>query len=96
MTSEVTYQLRNGVAWLNVNRPGARNSLNTAVRDGLVAGVRWFNDDDAKKVLVLTGAGAARRALSRSDLSTGLLNPTTWRTPTRRWPSRSRRTTRCR
>ena len=63
MTSEVTYQLRNGVAWLNVNRPEARNSLNTAVRDGFVAGVRWFNDDDAVKVLVLTGAGrSAQRA----------------------------------
>jgi enoyl-CoA hydratase/carnithine racemase len=57
MTSEVTYQLRNGVAWLTINRPEARNSLNTAVRDGFVAGVRWFNDDDAVKVLVLTGAG---------------------------------------
>jgi len=27
MTSELTYQLRNGVAWLTINRPEARNSL---------------------------------------------------------------------
>ena len=96
MTSEVTYQLRNGVAWLNVNRPDARNSLNTAVRDGWVAGVRWFNDDDAVKVLVLTGAGRSAQGAFQIGFVNRLLNPTTWRTPTRRWPSRSRRTTRCR
>ena len=31
----VTYEVRNGVAWLTINRPEARNSLNKAVRDGL-------------------------------------------------------------
>ena len=53
----VTYEVRNAVAWLTINRPQARNSLNKAVRDGLFEGVRRFNDDDAAKVLVLTGAG---------------------------------------
>lgn len=53
----VTYELDNGIAWLTINRPEARNSLNKAVRDGLFAGVRRFNSDDAAKVLVLTGAG---------------------------------------
>lgn len=53
----VTYQLENGVAWLTINRPEARNALNKAVRDGLFAGVRRFNEDDAAQVLVLTGAG---------------------------------------
>lgn len=53
----VTYEVRNGVAWLTINRPEARNSLNKAVRDGLFAGVTAFNSDDAAKVLVLTGAG---------------------------------------
>ena len=53
----VTYELRNGIAWLTINRPEARNSLDKAVRDGLFEGVRRFNDDDAAKVLVLTGAG---------------------------------------
>ena len=32
MTSELTYQLRDGVARLTLNRPEARNSLNTAAR----------------------------------------------------------------
>lgn len=53
----VTYEVRNGVAWLTINRPEARNSLNKAVRDGLFEGVRTFNDDATAKVLVLTGAG---------------------------------------
>jgi enoyl-CoA hydratase/carnithine racemase len=53
----VTYEVRNGVAWLTINRPEARNSLNRAVRDDLFDGVRAFNGDDEAKVLVLTGAG---------------------------------------
>jgi enoyl-CoA hydratase/carnithine racemase len=58
MSSEaVTYRVINGVAWLTINRPEARNALNKAVRDGLFDGVRWFNDDATAKVLVLTGAG---------------------------------------
>lgn len=53
----VEYEVRNGIAWLTINRPEARNSLNKAVRDGLFDGVRRFNDDRQAKVLVLTGAG---------------------------------------
>lgn len=53
----VDYEVRNGVAWLTINRPEARNSLNKAVRDGLFDGVRRFNNDAQAKVLVLTGAG---------------------------------------
>ncbi|MCX4094447.1 enoyl-CoA hydratase/isomerase family protein [Nocardia sp. alder85J] len=53
----VRYEVRDGVAWLTIDRPQARNSLDRAVRDGLFAGVRRFNDDDEAKVLVLTGAG---------------------------------------
>ncbi|MGC7298923.1 enoyl-CoA hydratase-related protein, partial [Mycobacteroides abscessus subsp. massiliense] len=37
--------------------PEARNALNNAVRTGLFDAVRRFNDDDAAKVLVLTGVG---------------------------------------
>jgi enoyl-CoA hydratase/carnithine racemase len=53
----VTYHVVNGVAWLTINRAEARNALSKAVRDGLWAGVRRFNNDDGAKVLVLTGAG---------------------------------------
>jgi enoyl-CoA hydratase/carnithine racemase len=53
----VIYERRGPAAWLTINRPEARNALNKAVRDGLADGIRRFNDDDAAKVLVLTGAG---------------------------------------
>jgi enoyl-CoA hydratase/carnithine racemase len=52
----VTYEVDNGVAWLTINRPEARNALNRDVREGLWDGVRRFKAD-AARVLVLTGAG---------------------------------------
>ncbi|RHW28515.1 enoyl-CoA hydratase/isomerase family protein [Nocardioides immobilis] len=57
VTEPVTYRVVNGVAWLTINRPEAHNALNKAVRDGLFAGFRRFNDDDSAKVLALTGSG---------------------------------------
>ena len=58
----VRYEVVNGVAWLTIDRPEARNALSAAVRDGLFAGVRRFNADDSARVLVLTGAGDRRSA----------------------------------
>ncbi|NYJ08612.1 enoyl-CoA hydratase/isomerase family protein [Petropleomorpha daqingensis] len=55
--SEVTYEVDNGVAWLTIDRPEARNALSAAVRAALWDGVRRFNADDDAAVLVLTGAG---------------------------------------
>src|SRR5437763_16879675 len=54
MNEVVTYEVDNGVAWLTINRPEARNGLSKAVRDGLWEGTRQFNDDDSAQVLVLT------------------------------------------
>jgi enoyl-CoA hydratase/carnithine racemase len=53
----VDYSVVNGVAWLTINRPEARNALSKAVRAGLWDGYRTFNADDAARVLVLTGTG---------------------------------------
>jgi enoyl-CoA hydratase/carnithine racemase len=52
----VRYEVENGVAWLTIDRPETRNALSRDVREGLFDGIRRFNDD-AAKVLVLTGAG---------------------------------------
>jgi enoyl-CoA hydratase/carnithine racemase len=57
MSEAVSYSVVNGVAWLTIERPEARNALNAAVREGLFAGTRRFNDDESARVLVLTGAG---------------------------------------
>ncbi|WP_224389714.1 enoyl-CoA hydratase/isomerase family protein [Pseudonocardia sp. ICBG1293] len=53
----VRYEVVDRVAWLTIDRPEARNALSVAVREGLWAGVRRFNDDTTAAVLVLTGAG---------------------------------------
>ena len=50
MTDVVSYRVENGVAWLTIERPEARNALNAAVRAGLFTGARRFNDDDTAKL----------------------------------------------
>ena len=58
MINEVVgYRVENRVAWLTIQREEARNALSSAVRAGLWAGTRRFNDDDTALVLVLTGSG---------------------------------------
>ncbi|MBN9109151.1 MAG: enoyl-CoA hydratase/isomerase family protein [Pseudonocardia sp.] len=57
MTGPVRYEVEDGIAWLTIDRPEARNALSKAVRDGLWDGIRTFNDDDAAKVLILTATG---------------------------------------
>ncbi|GAY08184.1 enoyl-CoA hydratase/isomerase family protein [Pseudonocardia sp. N23] len=57
MTGPVRYEVEEGIAWLTIDRPEARNALSKAVRDGLWDGIRAFNDDDAAKVLILTATG---------------------------------------
>jgi len=57
MSDAVRYEVADGIAWLTINRPEARNALSKAVRDGLWDGVRAFNAADDARVLVLTGAG---------------------------------------
>jgi enoyl-CoA hydratase/carnithine racemase len=53
----VQYDVVDGVAWLTINRPNARNALSAAVRAGLFDGVERFNRDESARVLVLTGVG---------------------------------------
>jgi enoyl-CoA hydratase/carnithine racemase len=59
MGEAVSYQLEDGVAWLVIDRPEARNAINQAVGKGLWEGFRRFEEDTAAAVLVLTGAGEA-------------------------------------
>jgi enoyl-CoA hydratase/carnithine racemase len=59
MGEAVTYQLEDGVAWLVIDRPEARNAINRAVGQGLWDGFKRFEADPEAVVLVLTGAGDA-------------------------------------
>jgi len=56
-TDLMIYELRDGVAWLTMNRPEARNALNEALREGLRRALARFADDDGARVAVLRGAG---------------------------------------
>ncbi len=53
----ITYELREKVAWITINRPESRNALNKAARDGIRAAFERFNADADAAVAVLTGAG---------------------------------------
>jgi enoyl-CoA hydratase/carnithine racemase len=55
--ADVTYEVVDGVAWLTIDRPEARNALSRSVREGLWEGYRAFVADDDAGVLVLTGTG---------------------------------------
>lgn len=57
MNADVRYDVTRRVAWLTIDRPGARNALSASVRAGLFEGVERFNGDGDADVLVLTGAG---------------------------------------
>ena len=57
MADEIIYEVRDGIAWLTINRPEVRNALDKAARDGFRAAAEAFAADDDAKVLVVTGAG---------------------------------------
>ena len=57
MTDPVRYELVDGVAWLTIDRPDARNALCKAVREGPARRRREVHRRRQAAVLVLTGAG---------------------------------------
>ena len=57
--SALETKLEGGVLTLTMNRPEKLNALNMEMMQGLLEGLQRAASDDAVKVLVLTGAGAA-------------------------------------
>ena len=55
----VLFEVVEGVAWVTINRPEARNAVNQAVSEGLAAAWEGVESDDNIAVAVLTGAGEA-------------------------------------
>ena len=53
----VTYEVRDGVAWVTLNRPEYRNAQNSAMTYALDAAFTRAVDDDEVKVIVLSGNG---------------------------------------
>src|SRR5512146_1504086 len=48
-----------GVAWLTLNRPAARNALSLALMEALLAELTAIGSDASVKVVVIGGAGPA-------------------------------------
>ncbi|MCP5368615.1 MAG: enoyl-CoA hydratase/isomerase family protein [Hyphomicrobiales bacterium] len=57
MGAVTTIEHRGEVTVLTLNRPAARNALDAALRAEVMAALAAFNGDDARRALVLTGAG---------------------------------------
>jgi 2-(1,2-epoxy-1,2-dihydrophenyl)acetyl-CoA isomerase len=53
----IGYEVREGMAWLTLNRPEKLNSMNIALLKEARAAVRAAQEDEAARVLVITGAG---------------------------------------
>lgn len=51
------YEKKNSIAYVTVNRPKVLNALNTATMNELRAAFQDAKDDDAVRVVLLTGAG---------------------------------------
>lgn len=55
----VLFEVTDGVAWVTINRPEARNAINQAVSEGLAEAWDRVEADSDIDVAVLTGAGEA-------------------------------------
>lgn len=55
----ITYEIKNEIALVTLNRPEARNALDITMREELADAVLRIRDDESLKAMVLTGAGGA-------------------------------------
>lgn len=75
-SNELLYEVVDGIATITINRPDARNALNSAVRDGIRESLDSFNKNEKAKVLILTAkgnisfcAGADLKEMSENQLA---------------------------
>ncbi|GAB5467291.1 MAG: enoyl-CoA hydratase/isomerase family protein [Rhodospirillales bacterium] len=54
---DLLYQVTDGVGWITLNRPQARNALTFAMYEGLAARCKAAAKDESLRALVITGAG---------------------------------------
>ncbi len=57
MADEILYENRGQIAVVTINRPKARNAINSGVREGLLAAWQRFERDDGVRAAILTGTG---------------------------------------
>lgn len=59
LNDPVLVEHRDGVALVTLNRPKARNAVDTALRSALTDRLKALGDDPAVRAVVITGAGSA-------------------------------------
>ena len=59
MNDDLTLDIQDSIGLITLNRPEALNTFNAAIREGLGEAYRRCDEDDAVRVIVLTGAGKA-------------------------------------
>ena len=57
MTDTVLYEKRDRIAFVTLNRPGAKNAIDPAMHEALCEAWADFRDDEAVDVGILSGAG---------------------------------------
>ncbi|MGV2870944.1 enoyl-CoA hydratase/isomerase family protein [Colwellia sp. E150_009] len=53
----LTYQRKNDLGFITLNRPQSRNSLNRELRQELISAIEKANNDERIRVVVISGAG---------------------------------------
>lgn len=69
MSSDVLFDLHQGIACVTINRPEAHNTLSAGVIEGVGEAYQRCDEDDKVRVVVLTGAGSVFCA--GADMSAG-------------------------
>lgn len=70
---EVSLTVRDGVGWITIDRPAARNAMTRAMGAQIGALLESARDDDAVAVVAMTGTGSAFSAgLDRKEIAKGL------------------------
>ncbi|MEM7405714.1 MAG: enoyl-CoA hydratase-related protein [Pseudomonadota bacterium] len=59
MSDSTLYEIRDGAAWITLNRPQNRNALSAVLVNELYAHLKAADDDDDVRCIVITGSGPA-------------------------------------
>jgi len=59
MFKNLIYEVKEGIAYVTINRPSSLNALNNEVLDELLAAFTKINNDPEAKAVILTGEGKA-------------------------------------
>lgn len=67
-TSKMLARVENGIGWLTFNQPEKRNAISMDMWQAVSTAINIFKDDDAVRVIILSGAGGKAFA-SGADIS---------------------------